>query len=335
MKEQSWEDIYKDLRNKVYHPVYLLMGEEPFYIDVISDHIEEKVLTETEKEFNQSIIYGRDTDAATIASTSKRFPMMSEYQVVIVKEAQSVKDIENLVNYVNNPLRSTILVLCHKYKSVDKRKAFYKAVQKTGVILESKKLYDNQIPAWISNYIKRHGYVINERAAQLLADHLGNDLGKIVNEIKKVFISLPKGGEITPQLIEQNIGISKDFNIFEFQNALTARNTFKAFQIVKYFAENPKSNPMPVTLTLLYSYFARILRYHALTDKSQGKVASELGISPFFVKDIQAAAAQYPVKKVISVIADLREYDVKSKGVDNGSADHGELLKELTYRILN
>jgi DNA polymerase III subunit delta len=334
MKEQNWEDIYKNLRNKIYHPVYLLMGEESFYIDIISDQIEEKVLTDTEKDFNQSILYGRDTDAATIISVAKRFPMMANHQVVIVKEAQNLKDIENLESYLKNPLTSTILVICYKYKSFDKRKSFYKTALKAGVVMESKKIYDDKMPEWISGYVKRHGYQIGSRAAQLLADHLGNDLGKVVNEIKKVFISLPKGGEITDKLIEQNIGISKDFNVFELQNALTAKNSFKAFQIAKYFAENPKSNPMPVTLALLYTYFVRILRYHALKDKSQGSVASALGVNPFFVKDIQAAATKYPFSRLITIMSDLREFDLKSKGVDS-TADHGELLKEFIYRTLN
>jgi DNA polymerase III subunit delta len=335
MKEQSWEDIHKDLGNKIYHPVYLLMGEESFYIDVISDLIEDKVLTETEKEFNQSVFYGRDADVPTIISVAKRYPMMANHQVVIVKEAQHLKDIENLESYVKAPLKSTILVLCHKYKAVDKRKTFFKAVLKGGVVMDSKKMYDDKLPAWISAYVKKHGYKIGDKSAQLLADHLGNDLGKIVNEVKKVFISLPKGGEITDRLIEQNIGISKDFNVFELQNALTAKNSFKAFQIAKYFAENPKSNPMPVTMALLYNYFVKILRYHYIKDKSQANMASQLGIPPFFVKDVQAAAAKYPPSKVFLIMSDLREYDLKSKGVDSASVDHGELLKELIYKILN
>jgi DNA polymerase III subunit delta len=335
MKEKTWQDIHTDLKAKIYHPVYLLMGEEPFFIDVISDAIEKKVLTDEEKEFNQTILYGRDTDVPTIVSVAKRYPMMSNHQVVIIKEAQNVKDIELLEPYVKNPLKSTILVLCYKYKTYDKRKSFYKSVVAHGVVLDSKKLYDNKMPEWISNYVKPKGFKIGDRAAQLIADHLGNDLGKVVNELKKVFISLPKGGEITDKLIEQNIGISKDFNIFELQNALTAKNTFKAFQIAKYFGENPKSNPMPVTLALLYTYFSRILQYHYIKDKSQGDLASELKVAPFLVKDITAAANKYPVAKLISIFSFLREYDLKSKGVDSSGTDDGELLKELIYKILN
>lgn len=335
MKDLSWEDIYKELRNKIYKPIYLLMGEESFFIDVLSDYIEDKVLSYDEKEFNQTVVYGRDTDPASIVSLAKRYPMMSEYQVVIVKEAQNIKDIELLESYAKNPLKSTLLVICYKYKSVDKRKGFYKAALKNGVVLDSKKLYDDKVPGWILTYVKRHGYIIKEPSAQLLADHLGNDLGKIVNEIKKVFISLPKGAEITPQLIEQNIGISKDFNVFELQKAFAANDSYKAFQIVKYFAENPKSNPMPVTMALLYTYFVRALRYHFLKDKTPKNVASQIGINPYFIKDVQAAASRFPASKIIHIMSYLREYDLKSKGVDSSNTDHGELLKELVYKILN
>lgn len=335
MKELPWKPIHNNLRKKIYHPIYFLMGDEPLFIDVISSYIEENILDETEKEFNQTVLYGRDTDVPTIVSTAKRFPMMANHQVVIVKEAQHIKNIEDLERYVKAPLKSTILVICYKYKSIDKRKVFYKELQKAGVVLDSKKLFDNQVPEWIADYVKQHGYKIGEKATQLLADHLGSDLGKVVNEIKKVFISLPKGGEITTQLIEQNIGISKDFNVFELQNALSEKNSFKAFQIVKYFADNPKSNPMVIVLAVLHTYFVKILRYHHLKDKGQANVAAALGINPFFVKGMQMAAGRYPVSKLFSIMADLREYDVKSKGVDSHSATHGELLKELMYKILN
>ncbi|MFW5687680.1 MAG: DNA polymerase III subunit delta [Bacteroidota bacterium] len=335
MKDLSWEDIRKEILKKIYHPVYFLMGEEPFYIDVISKVVEDNILDETEKEFNQTVLYGRDTDIPTIISTAKRFPMMANHQVVIVKEAQNIKDIEDLEPYMKNPLKSTILVICYKYKTLDKRKTFYKAAKAAGIVFESKKEYQDKMPDWIARYVKSHGYRIGDKATQLLADQLGNDLGKVVNEIKKVFITLSKGGEITPGLIEQNIGISKDFNVFELQNALTEKNAFKAFQIAKYFADNPKANPMPVTLAVLHTYFVKIFRYHNLKDKSTSNVASELGINPFFVGGVQAAAAKYPLRKIFQVFSDLRQYDVKSKGVDNQSTDHGELLRELIYKILN
>jgi len=335
MKEQNWEEIFKDLRNKVYYPVYLLMGEEPFYIDVISKYIEENVLDENEQEFNQTVLYGRDTNVPDIISTAKRFPMMANHQVVIVKEAQNIKEIEQLESYAENPLNSTLLVICYKYKTIRKNSRFVKAVGKNGVVMDSKKVYDNKMPEWIQKYVTRHGYKIGNKATQMLADHLGNDLGKVVNEIQKVFISLPKGQEITPLLIEQNIGISKDFNVFELQEALASRDAFKSFQIVKYFGDNQKSNPYVVTLAVLHSFFTRLFLFHNLKDKSQRNAASELGISPWMMQGVQKAARSFAPGKLVEIFSLLREYDLKYKGVDNQSADEGELLKELIYKILN
>jgi DNA polymerase III subunit delta len=335
MRDLSWNEIHKDLKNKVYYPVYLLMGEEPFYIDVISRIIEDSVLDETEKEFNQTVLYGRETDIPTIISTAKRFPMMANHQVVIVKEAQNVKDVEDLTPYFENPLKSTILVICYKYKSFKKNTKFVKKAGEVGVVMDSKKVYDNKMPEWISDYVSRRGYKIGPKATQMLADHLGNDLGKVVNEIKKIFISLPKGNEITPLLIEQNIGISKDFNVFELLDALGTKNAFKAFQIAKYFGDNPKSNPMVLTMGMLYNYFSKLLLYHSLKDKSRTSLASELAVPPFLVQGYVKGAANYTPARLIEIFSLLREYDVKSKGVDNVSADHGELLRELVYKILN
>lgn len=243
MIAKDWKELHGNIKKKIYHPIYLLMGEEPFFIDVISDVIEKSVLSDTEKEFNQTVLYGRETDVPTIVSTAKRYPMMANHQVVIIKEAQNIKDFEGLIPYFENPLKSTILVICHKYKSLRKNTRVVKKAGEVGVVMDSKKVYDNKMPEWISDYVLRHGYKIGPKATQMLADHLGNDLGKVVNEIKKVFISLPKGNEVTPLLIEQNIGISKDFNVFELQDALGTKNAFKAFQIAKYFGDNPKSNP--------------------------------------------------------------------------------------------
>jgi len=335
MRDLSWNEIHKDLKNKVYYPVYLLMGEEPFYIDVISRIIEDNVLDETEKEFNQTVLYGRETDVPTIISTAKRFPMMANYQVVIVKEAQNVKDIEDLTPYFEKPLTSTILVICYKYKTIKKTTRFVKKAGEVGVVMDSKKVYDNKMPEWIADYVRRRGYKIGPKATQMLADHLGNDLGKVVNEIKKVFISLPKGNEITPLLIEQNIGISKDFNVFELLDALGAKNAFKAYQIAKYFGDNPKSSPMVLTMAMLYNYFSKLLLYHSLKDKNRTRLAGELGVPPFLVQGYIKGATNYSPQKLNEIFSHLREYDVRSKGVDNISADHGELLRELVYKILN
>lgn len=335
MAVRTFEEIIRDIRNKVYHPVYFLMGEETFYIDVIADYLEEKILNETEREFNLTIMYGRDTDVHGVMSSAKRYPMMADYHLVILKEAQSIRDVEGLLPYMLNPLSSTILVVCYKYKSFDRRKKFIREIEKTGVVFEGKKLYDNQVPAWISDYVRRKGYRIGPRAVQMLADHLGADMGKIVNEISKVFISVSKGGEITPALIEENIGISKDFNIYEFQQALAEKNGMKAYQIARYFADNPKSGPMPLTVGVLYHFFSRLLIYHSLADKSRRSVASALSVSDFFVDQYKRAAGNYPPDKLIRIIGILREYDNKSKGVGNATTTDGELLKEMTYKILN
>ncbi|MFO7997772.1 MAG: DNA polymerase III subunit delta [Bacteroidales bacterium] len=334
MAAVQFEDIQKDIRNKILYPVYFLMGDEGFYIDGISDHLEEHVLTGEEKEFNLSILYGKETDIQTIISTAKRFPMMASHHLVIVKEAQNIRNIEDLLAYVQKPLQSTILVICYKYKSLDRRTKFVKELGKTGLVFEGRKLYDNQVPDWISKHVKGKGYRIGPKAVQMLADHLGSDLGKIVNELSKVFINLKKGDEITTSHIEANIGISKDFNVFELQNALGEGNRLKAFQIVRYFADNPKANPMVKSLGILYQFFSKVLIYHSLRDKSRNNVASALSVNPFFVPDYQTAARNYSPKKLIRIFSILREYDLKSKGVGNVSFGEGELMKEMTYKLL-
>ena len=331
----DFNQIMKDLRNKIYYPVYFLTGEEPYYIDEISNYIEKNILTDVEKEFNQSVIYGRDTDVRSIISYAKRFPMMSNYQVVIVKEAQYIDKIEELLGYIENPLNSTLLVINYKYKKADKRKAFFKAIPKKGVLYESKKIYDNKVPDWITNYVKEKGYGISPKACVILSEYLGTNLGKIVNEVGKLIINVPAGAEITDQLIEQNIGISKDFNIFELQNAIGRKDIFKANQIAAYFKANPKDNPLVKNVSILFGYFAKVMIYSKLKDKSRNSAAAALSINPFFVNDYQVASRNYPMKKLEQIISYLREYDLKSKGVDSISTSDGELLKELLYKILH
>ena len=260
----TFDQIIDKLKNKIYYPVYFLAGEEAYYIDEISDYIEKNVLTDTEKEFNQTIIYGRDTSVPAIISAAKRYPMMANYQVVIIKEAQDVQKIEELEHYVENPLQSTLLVINYKYKKIDKRKTFSKLVEKKGVLFESKKLYDNQVPEWINNFVSQRGYRITPKATAMLSEYLGTDLSKIVNEISKLILNIPAKAEINENLVEQNIGISKDFNIFELQNALGTRNIVKANQIANYFAASPKENPLVKTILMLFSYFTKLLIYHQL-----------------------------------------------------------------------
>ncbi len=311
------------------------MGEEPYYIDKISDFIEANVLAEEEKGFNQMVFYGRDVTVEDIVSNAKRFPMMAERQVVIVKEAQDLsRTIEKFASYAENPQTTTVLVINYKYKKIDKRKALYKILKKIGVVYESKKLYDNQVPDWIRRVLASKGYKITPKASQMLVEFLGTDLSKINNELEKLQIILPKNSEITPVIIEENIGISKDYNNFELRKAIGARNDTKAFKIVNYFAENPKDNPMVVTVSLLFNFFSQLLQLHGLNDKSPRNVASVLRVNPYFVNEYLDAARNFPMRKVSQIIGDLREFDVKSKGVNSNAVPQGDLLKELLVRIL-
>jgi len=331
----TFEEIISNLKKKIYHPIYFLMGEETYFIDKISDYISDNVLTEAEKGFNQTILYGKDTEPHNIIANARRFPMMSNHQVIIVREAQNIKKIEDLEPYVKNPLNSTILVINYKYKTLDKRKTFPKLIDQKGVLFESKKIYDNQLPAWIINYLKNQNYTIAPQAAAMLSEYLGADLSKVANELDKLIISLPSGSQITPDLIEKNIGISKEFNVFELQNALGERNLLKANQIINYFGANPSSNPIPVVISGLFSYFSKILNYHFLEDKSQNNVASVLQVHPFFVKTYISAAKNYNIKKLVEIVSILREYDMKSKGWGNVSASPADLQREMIYRILH
>lgn len=331
----TYEEILGNLKKKIYHPVYFLMGDEAYFIDQISDYITANVLTDAEKGFNQTILYGKDIEPKAIIDSASRFPMMSNHQVVIVREAQNIKKIEDLEPYVKNPLKSTILVINYKYKIIDKRKTFAKLVDQKGVLFESKKIYDNQLPAWITSYLKTQNYTISPQAAAMIAEYLGADLSKVVNELDKLIISAPAGSQITPELIERNIGISKEFNVFELQNALGERDILKANRIINYFGANPSSNPIPVTISGLFSYFSKILNYHFLEDKSQNNAASVLQVHPFFVKNYVSAAKNYSIKKLVEIIAILREYDMKSKGWGNVSASPADLQREMIYRILH
>lgn len=316
-------------------PIYFLMGEEPYYIDKISDYIEENLLSEEEKGFNQMVLYGRDTNIDEIISNARRYPMMAERQVIIIKEAQDLsRTIEKLDAYAENPQLTTTIVFCYKYKKIDKRKKLYKSVTKTGVLFEGKRLYENQVADWILKILKSRNYMISPKAAQMLVEFLGTDLSKIDNELQKLQLILPEGSTITPELIEENIGISKDFNNFELRNAIGIKDEVKAHRIINYFAQNPKDNPMLVTVSSLYSFFMQLLQFHGLPDKSKGNVAKYLKVNPFFVKDYVVAANNYPMKKSSAVIEYLREADVKGKGVGAASVPQGDLLKELLVKII-
>ncbi len=333
MKE--FDELLKELKNKIYHPIYFLMGDEAYYIDQVTDYIAKHILTDAEKTFNQLVLYGKDTDVPTIINAARRYPMMANYQVVIVKEAQELKKIEELIYYVEKPLKSTILVINYKYSTLDKRTKLYKTLGKY-IILDAKKLYDNQVPDWIINFLKKDDFTIDAEAAVLLTESLGTDLSKIAHELEKLKIVLPSGNKtITKILIERNIGVSKDYNNFELTKALGQKNVLKANRIADYFGKNPKASPFPMTIQVLFNFFSKILLYHFLPDKSRSSVASNLGVNPFFIAEYELASKKYPPAKAVAVIEYLREYDMKSKGVGNTSTPEGELLRELLFKILH
>lgn len=327
--------IVSEIKNNRLKPIYFLTGEEPYYIDKISGYIEENVLEKSEKGFNQTVVYGRDVSVDEIVSTAKRFPMMAEKQVIIVKEAQDLsRTIEKLTPYASNPQTSTVLVINYKYKKIDKRKALYKAILRQGLLYESKRLYENQVPDWIQRVLIGKKYQIAPKSAQMLVDFLGTDLSKISNELEKLTSILPSQVLITPEHIEANIGISKDFNNFELRKAIGEKQVLKANQIICYFAQNPKSNPLVLTLALLSRFFTQLLIYHGLQNKSRDHVAKALQIRPFFVNDYVTAAHNYPIRKVSQIIAWLRDTDVKTKGVGCNQSER-EVLKELLFKILH
>ncbi|HZW62945.1 MAG TPA: DNA polymerase III subunit delta [Flavobacteriaceae bacterium] len=330
------KQIVLDIQQKKLKPIYFLMGEEPYYIDEVSKFIENNVLAEEEKGFNQMVVYGRDTSIDEIISNAKRFPMMAPYQVIIVKEAQDLsRTIENLVAYANQPQESTVLVFCYKYKSIDKRKSLFKTLKKTSVVFESAKLYENQVADWIRRVLASKKYTITPKASQMLVEFLGTDLSKINNELEKLKTLLPEGTQITPEHIEENIGISKDFNNFELRKAIGYKDVLKAQRIVKYFGDNPKDNPMVVTVGLLYNYFTQLLKLHGLKDKSPRNVASVLKIHPYFVDEYLTAYRNYQMKELSSAVSLLREFDVKGKGVGANAVSQADLLKELVAKLMH
>jgi DNA polymerase-3 subunit delta len=328
--------ITKDIKAGNLKPIYFLMGEEPYYIDKLTDFIEQNVLEEQDRDFNQSILYGRDVTIEDVIGTAKRFPMMADRQVVIVREAQELsRTIDKLEAYVENPQITTVLVFAYKYKTLDKRKKITKLLDKVGLVYESKKLYENQVGEWIKRVLASQGYSIEPKAAAMLVEFLGTDLSKINNELEKLKIILPKGHLFTPIDIEENIGFSKDFNNFELRKAIGEKNQVKAYQIIDYFAQNPKDNPLVVTTGLVFGFFSQLLQYHGLKDKSQMNAAKVLKVNPFFVKDYEVAFRNYPMKKVSAIVSALRTIDLKSKGVGAASTSQHDLLKELLITIFN
>ncbi|MFV0328905.1 MAG: DNA polymerase III subunit delta [Dysgonomonas sp.] len=331
----TFEQIKADIKARKYKPVYLLMGDEPYYIDELTEMLTSSVLPEEERDFNQNILYGMETDVRTVITLARSYPMMSDYQLIVIKEAQNLSKIEELEVYVKNPLNTTILVLNYKNGSLDKRKKLYAEIDKQGVIMESKKIPDYKIPAFISSYIQSKNLSIDQKSAQMLSDYLGNDLSKITNEVAKLLIAIPPNQrQITAELIEENIGISKDFNNFELLNAIINKNIFKVNQIADYFEKNPKNNPMIMTMSILFNFFSNLMICYWAKNKTEQGIATELGFrNPYQAKDYVIALKNYNAFKCMEIISLLRTYDAKSKGVDNTSTRDGELLKELLYKI--
>ena len=336
-QEITCDDILKELRAKQYRPVYYLMGEEPYYIDLIADYITDNILTETEKEFNLTVVYGADVDIATVINAAKRYPMMSEHQVVVVKEAQNIRNMEELSYYLQKPLLSTILVICHKHGVLDRRKKLAAEIEKTGVLFESKKVKDAQLPAFITSYMKRKGIDVEPKATAMLADFVGADLSRLTGELEKLIITLPKGHTRgTPEQIEKNIGISKDYNNFELRSALVEKDVLKANKIIKYFEENPKTNPIQMTLSLLFGFFSNLMLAYYAPEKSEQGIANMLGLrTPWQAKDYLAAMRRYNGVKTMQIIGEIRYADAKSKGVGNPSLSDGDILRELVFKILH
>ena len=332
----SYEQLMGNLKKKDYKPVYFLYGEEPYYIDLISSHISSNVLSEAEQSFNQTILYGKDSEAGQVSDLARRFPMMASHQVVILKEAQEMSSFGDLLPYIENPQPSTLLVISYKYKKPDKRQKIFKVLEKKAVCFESKKLYDNQLAGWIAGYASNQKYRMEPKAAAMLAEFLGSDLSKIVNEVEKLMVAIGDEKEsITPALVEKHIGFSKDFNQFELQDALGRRDVLKSNRIINYFAENEKKYPFPLTLISLYYFFSRLLLLHYTKDKSRQNLASTLKVNPFFVKDYEAAAKRYSAAKLVEIISLLRTYDMRSKGYDGNATPSGELTRELIFKILH
>ena len=336
-QELSCDDILKELRAKQYRPIYYLMGEESYYIDLIADYIIDNVLSETEKEFNLTVVYGADVDIATVINAAKRYPMMSEYQVVIVKEAQAIRNMEELSFYLQKPLNSTILVICHKHGTLDKRKKLAAEVEKVGILFESKKIKDSQLPAFINSYMKRKGIDMEPKASAMLADFVGTDLSRLTGELEKLIITLPKGQtRVTPEQIERNIGISKDYNNFELRSAIVEKDILKANKIIKYFEENPKTNPIQMTLSLLFGFFSNLMLAYYAPEKSEQGIAAFLGLkSPWQSREYLNAMRMYNGIKTMQIIGEIRYTDAKSKGVGNPSLNDSDLLRELVFKILH
>ncbi len=332
--------VLKELKKNVFHPIYFLHGDEPYYIEAIAAQLESRVVAESDRSFNQFVLYGKDTDVTGVLGNARRFPFISERQLVIVKEAQRLGGLDQkeqqkrLEEYANHPVPSTVLVFCHQAPA-DERKAFMKAIGNRGVVVQSKKMYDNKLPDWVADYCHQAGVKISPKAIQMLVDFIGNDLKRISNEIQKIMVNLKAGEPVDAGTVEKYVGISKEYNVFEFQKALQQRDILKANSIVLYFSGNKKDNPLAPVLIILFSFFTKVLMVHAAPDRSERAVAAHLGVNPFFAKDYLAASRAYPYSKTVRIISYIRAADARLKGVEGGTVDEGELLRDLVFKILH
>lgn len=334
---QTYEQLMTDLQNGKFAPVYYLMGEESYYIDKVSDFIENNVLTEDERDFNQTVLFGADVNMSQIIEYAKRYPMMSERQVVIVKECQVLKNLEFLEQYMQKPMASTVLVFCHKNGSIDKRKKTATTLSKSSsaVLFESKKLKETELPAFIIKYMKSQGFGIDDKSSHIIAESIGSDLNRLVSELNKLKIGLADGSTVTPDIVEQKIGVSKDFNAFELRNAIVSKNVFKANQIIDYFDKNPKAGSVYSMLPLLFQYFSNLMQAHYAPSKDERGISNWLGISPWAAREYADGMKMFSARKVLQIISKFREIDAKSKGLDNPNTSASELMKELVFFILH
>ncbi len=337
-KEYTFDEVSRDIRMRKFQPVYLLMGEEPYFIDQLMMLLMNGVLTESEKDFNQMVFYGLDTEASKVIDAARRFPMMAEHQLVVIREAQLMRDLEQLVSYVRQPMPSTILVIEHKYKNVDRRKSLASLIEKNGLIFESKKIPDYRMGAYLTDTLKSRGVKADAKASQMLIDYLGNDLSRLSKELDKLAIVMAEKGLpcITAEMVEQYVGISKEFNNFELLRALIRRDVLKSNRIIRYFGANPKKNPIQLTLAVLFNYFSNLLICYYSKDRSASGLAQELSLrSPKMADDYLQGMRVFPAMKVFGLIGEIRQADARSKGVDNASATDEDILKELVYKILH
>ena len=334
----TFQSIIHDLKSRKFSPIYVLMGDESYYIDQISDYVATHVLSPEERDFNQTVCFGSDVNAIQVTDMARRYPMMSEYQVIIVKEAQNIRSLDALEKYLKNPVKSTILVWCHKNGKIDARKKVVGLAQTVGVVFESQKLRDYQLPEFIQNYLKQKKVSIDPKSCQMIADHIGADLNRLTSELDKVLISLPSDNlRVTPEIVEEQIGVSKDFNAFELRNAIVQRDVFKANQIIKYFDNNPKAGSLYSFLPLLFSYFQNLMiaDYAPQKNTEQG-IATALDLrSSWGAKDFLIGLKNYSARKTMDIISKIRDTDAKSKGLDNPNTGVGDLMKELIFFILH